>query len=336
MARTSIPKLPWTEARPERVVLVTGPETYFADRAWRVIRDGMRQQDPAVEVHDIDASVYAGGELFTLASPSLFGEPRLIRVEAVEKSSDAFIEDAKRYLAAPDDDTTLVIRHGGGMRGKAVLDLIRKGAGNGIEIECPEVKPRDRLHLVLDEFRRRNLSVDGDAARALTDAFQGDLEELMAALAQVAGHAQGRVTLADVEGVTGGRVEADAFKVADAALRGNATLALVLLRQSLATGHAPMHILAGVNYKIRAMARVYGQYGSAAELAKRVGAAPWQVQRSLDEVRGWTEADLARVVDEAAETEKNIKGGARNPEYALERLILLLARRGKRTAGPMR
>ena len=77
-------------------MLVSGTETVLADRAIRQLRDILKAEDPSLEVVDIDAGSYAPGELITLASPSLFGEPRLLRVENVEKSSDAFLDGDAR------------------------------------------------------------------------------------------------------------------------------------------------------------------------------------------------------------------------------------------------
>ena len=116
-AAAKIDQVPWSGVRPAPVVLVTGPETLLAERAMRSVREQLREADPSLEVSDIDAGQYAPGELLTLASPSLFAEPRLIRVSQVEKCTDAFLEETLAYLAAPADDTVLVLRHGGGVRG---------------------------------------------------------------------------------------------------------------------------------------------------------------------------------------------------------------------------
>ncbi|MFC6235365.1 DNA polymerase III subunit delta, partial [Leucobacter soli] len=105
--------------------------------------------------------------------------------------------------------------------------------------------------------------------------------------------------------------------------------ALLLLRQALLAGTDPIPLLAALNMKVRAMARVFGAQGAGGQFAKRFGMAPWQVERAQRETRGWREADLARAIDLAAETEWLLKGGSRDPEYALERYVLFVARRGR-------
>ncbi len=332
-AKGKIEQLGFAEARPAPIVLISGPEQFLADRAGRDIREALKRADTSLEVHDVDAASYGAGELFTIASPSLFAEPRLIRVEGVEKASDAFIEDTKRYVDSPADDTTLVLRHSGGQRGKALLDAVRGAPGQtagAIEIVCAEVKKdSDRLQLAQREFRRLGAQITPGALRALVAAYGDGLGDLVGAIEQLVSDVGRSLTEEDVERATEGRVEAGAFKVADAATAGRAADALLLLRQALSTGTDPIPMLAALNMKVRAMARVYGAQGSSGQLAKQFGMAPWQAERAVKETRGWRESDLARCVDMAAETEWLLKGGTRDPEYALERYVLFVARKGR-------
>jgi len=94
----------------------------------------LKSEDQSLEVTDIRADDYAAGTLLSVTSPSLFGEPRLVRVSGVEKCSDTFLTEAVSYLAHPQDGATVVLRHtGASVRGKKLLDGIRAGQGNGIE-----------------------------------------------------------------------------------------------------------------------------------------------------------------------------------------------------------
>lgn len=333
-AAQKIPQVEWMEAAPAPVVLLSGPEEFFADRASQRIRETLRDAHSELEVHDVDAASYGAGELFTMASPSLFAEPRLIRVTGVEKCSDAFIEDTKRYIAEPAEDTTLVLRHAGGQRGKALLDAVRKTAG-AIEVPCPELKKdQERLVFAQGELRRLGAQATPGAARMLAAAYaSGSIAELAAACAQLVSDVGTQITEHEVNRATEGRVEANGFKVADAAVAGKRADALVLLRQSLLSGTSTIPILAAINMKLRGMARVYGARGSAGQLAKQFGMAPWMVERAQRDIRGWNEEDLARAIDLAAETEWNLKGGSRDPEYQLERFVSFVALRGRTERG---
>lgn len=328
-AKVAIPQLAWDAVRPAPVVLVSGTETVLADRAMRLLRDILKAEDPTLEVAELDAANYAPGELLTLASPSLFGEPRYIRVDSVEKTSDAFLDEALRYLEAPADDTYLVLRHAGGVRGKKLLDAIRGGAGGGIEIVCAELKrDSDKVDFVQAEFTTARRRVTPGAMRALVSAFSEDLAELAAACRQLLADTEDEITEQVVARYYGGRVEANAFAVADAAIAGRHGEALGLLRHALASGADPVPMIAAIASKIRTMAKLAGARGASGELAQRFGLAPWQVDRARRDLQGWTDAGLGRAIEALAETDAQVKGGGRDPVYALERLVETLSARG--------
>ncbi len=278
---------------------------------------------------DIDAAAYAPGELLTLASPSLFGEARLIRVSGAERCTDAFLEEAVAYLAAPADDTVVLIRHAGGVRGKRLLDAIRAGTGGAIEVACTELKgDQARAEFVSAEARTAGRRIAPGAVRRLVAAFGGDLAELAGAMQQLLDDVEGDITEAEVERYHGGRIETTAFDVADAALAGRLGDALVLLRHALDSGADPVPVVAAFAMKVRGMAKVAGMRGGGGALAGRLGMAPWQVDRARRDAAGWTDAGLAVAVETVAATDAAVKGAGRDPVYALERMVRVIADRG--------
>jgi DNA polymerase-3 subunit delta len=330
-SKAVIPQLAWDAIRPAPIVLVSGTETVLADRAIRQLRDILKAEDPSLEISDIDAGAYSPGQLITLASPSLFGEPRLIRVDNVEKTSDAFLDEALAYLSTPADDTYLVLRHHGGVRGKKLLDAIRGGQGGGIEVVCAELKrDADKFDFVTAEFAAARRRITGGAQRALVSAFSDDLAELAAACQQLLADASDEITEAIVDRYYAGRVETTAFAVADAAIAGRHGEALALLRHALSSGADPVPMVAAFASKVRTMAKLSGQRGSSGELASRFGLAPWQVDRARRDLQGWSDDGLGRAIETLAATDAQVKGGGRDPVYALERLVEAIAARGGR------
>lgn len=328
-AAAKIPQLQWRQVRPAPVILVSGTEELLADRAIRLLRDTLKAEDPSLEVSDLEADGYAPGELMTLASPSLFGEPRLIRVSNVEKLTDAFLTETLRYLEQPADDTYLVLRHGGGVRGKKLLDAIRGGAGGGIEIVCAELKKDvDKMDFASAEFADRKRRVTASALRALVSAFSDDLSELASACQQLLADASEEITEATVEKYYSGRVETNAFKVADAAIAGRRGEALILLRHALSSGADPVPMVAAFAAKLRTMAKLSGARGSSMQLAQQFGLAPWQVDRARRDLQGWSDDGLGRSIELLAETDAQVKGAGRDPVFALERMVSVIAARG--------
>jgi len=325
-----IPQLGWNQVRSAPVVLITGPEAFLADRAVRALRDQLKADDPSLEVSDVNAADYAPGELLTLASPSLFGEPRLIRVEAVEKCNDAFLTEMLDYLPSTAEGTVVVLRHAGGVRGKKLLDAIRSGTGAGVEVVCAELKKdADKYDFAQAEFRSAGKKVTAGALRAITSAFSDDLAELAAACQQLISDASTEITEATVDKYYGGRVETNSFQVADSAIAGRHGEALVTLRHALSSGADPVPMVAAFASKIRTMAKLSGARGGSAQLAKQFGLAPWQVDRARRDLQGWTEEGLGRAIEVLAETDANVKGGGRDPVFALERMVRIISSRGR-------
>jgi DNA polymerase III subunit delta len=318
----------WREAKPAPIVFVSGPETYLADRAIRSIRDQLKVADQGLEIHELSASDYALGQLAALASPSLFMEPRLVVIDGVEKCSDALIEDGLSYLANPSAETTIILRHNSSsVRGKKLVDAIR-ATDLATEIACAEIKKdSEKSAFIQAEFAAANRKITPGALRALADAFADDLAELASACSQLLIDQAETIDEKTVDKYYGGRVETNAFKVADAALAGQSAEALALLRHALATGADPVPVVAAFGMKVRLMAKVYGnKYAS----ASTVGAQPWQIDRARKDLSGWSEEGLANAVQAIATADAAVKGAERDPVFALEKLVLLLSNRGQK------
>jgi DNA polymerase III subunit delta len=328
-ARSAIPQLSWRAPQPAPIVLVSGPEEVCAERAIAGVRDYLRAEDPSLEVSDLRADDYAPGSLLALSSPSLFGEPRLVRVTGVEKCSDAFLAEAISYLAFPQDGATVILRHNGAsVRGKKLLDAVRAGEGGGVEVACPAIKrDSDRFDFAAGEFQSASKRIAPTALRALVSAFADDLTELGAACQQLIADVPGDVTEQVVERYYGGRIETSAFTVADTAIAGRYGDALIALRHALASGADPVPLVAAVASKLRTMARVAGSRESSPALAARLGLKDWQVDRARRDLAGWSESTLGMAIQAAARADADVKGGSRDPVFALERLVTVISTR---------
>lgn len=326
---SAIPQLSWRAPQPAPIVLVSGPEEVCAERAIAGVRDFLRAEDPSLEVSDLRADDYASGSLLGLTSPSLFGEPRLVRVAGVEKCSDAFLSEALAYLSAPQEGATVILRHtGASVRGKKLLDAIRAGTGGGVEVACPAVKrDSDRFDFAAGEFQSTSKRIAPAALRSLVSAFADDLTELAAACQQLIADVPGDIGVETVERYYGGRVETSAFAVADTAIAGRYGDALVTLRHALASGADPVPLVAAIASKLRAMARVAGSREPASALAARLGMKDWQVDRARRDLTGWNEESLGRAIQAAARADAEVKGASRDPVFAVERLVTVIATR---------
>lgn len=326
MSKTEV--VPWHGMREAPIVLVTGSESYLADRVFRELRDRVRIAQPELEVTDLDGANYAVGTLLDVASPSLFGEPRMIRIANGESGGDDFVADIQSYLEVIADDVIVIVRHGGGNRGKKLLDTLRAHPTT-LEVECAELKREaDRVQFASAEFNRLGAKVDRAAVGALAEAFAGDLAELAAACEQIARDALGKpITKEFVDTYYQGREEVTSFAVADMAIDGNRAEALRLLRHAIQSGVDPVPLIAAFAAKLRQLAKVGGYTGSPSNAAKDLGMPPWMIDKSRSALRKWTGPTLGRAILVVAEADSMVKGAGRDPEFAVERMVDRVASR---------
>lgn len=320
-------KTDWRKISPAPVILVFGPEEFLASSAVRRVRDALRNANSDLELHELEASDYSSNQIFSLASPSLFSQPRLIIINAMERCSDAFIEDGKAYIENLAEDTTLIIRHNGSsVRGKALLEALRAN-DHVVEVECPKTDKEGPLTaFVKSEFAEHQRKITDGAVRALVSAFSSDLGELAGACSQIMADSANQIDESLVDRYFGGRVETTSWAIVDAALEGREGDALMLLRHGLNSGVDMIPLIATFSMKIRQMARVFGDRSVQ---PAALGLQPWQLNKIRQSTAGWDDEGLARVLILIADADAAAKGSERQPEYRMEQLVSVVSRRGR-------
>ncbi|MGL5857643.1 MAG: DNA polymerase III subunit delta [Angustibacter sp.] len=339
--------------------LVTGPEDLLRDRAVERIEGAVRDQHPDVQLVRVYPERYSPGDVTARAAPSLFADHTVLVIRDLEDASEDLLVEVRRLIADMPPHIVLVLSHRGSQRGSAVLDAAR-AAGAAVH-ECPGITTdADRTAFIVAEFRRARRQVEPAAAVALLEAVGQDLRELAAACAQLIADTTGEaesptdhpmgstppvrerpgarsdqvsVDVATVTRYYGGRVEATGFKVADAVITGRTDEAVVLLRLALVSGVDPVPIVAVLALGLRSLAKVADAGpGRSIDLARRLGMAPWQVDKARRQLRGWSTAGLARAIEAVATADLAVKGGlpspyrkAGNPRHAAERAVLEIA-----------
>ncbi len=316
----------WRKVTPAPVLLVFGPEEYLVSRVLRSIREQLRLGNPDLEITDIEAADYSGGQLQDLSGPSLFASPRLVIIRGLDRCSDELIEDGISYLDSLGDETTLVLIHNGSsVRGKKLLDALR-GNPNVTEVPCAKLtKDSERAAFITAEFASEGRQITSGAIKALQEAFEKDLAELAAACAQLMQDSSSTISEELVDSYYGGRVETSVFKVADAAIAGQSAKALGLLRHLLASGADPVQIVAGLATTMRRYAKAFG---NRSVTSGDLGVQPWVLEQIRRNLNGWTDEGMARTVIAMADADAAAKGEKRDPIYNLEQLIILISKKG--------
>lgn len=305
--------------------LLLGSEAALADRALAKLQTQLREEK--AEVTLLSASDVLVGDIADALAPSLFSENRALIIRDLQDLPEESKPEIIRYLAEPDPTITVILIHKGGVKGKGLLDQIKKSDVQLIACDAlkKESEKQDFVrHLFLDLGRKATPS----AVNALISAVGTDLRELTAACSQIASDTVGVIDEAMVAKYHQGRIETTGFDVADAALDGDVSRALLTLRNALDSGTDPVMVTSAIASALRGLAKVSGaNRGSKSfELAGVLGMAPWQIDKARRQLGSWSQGAIAQAVGAIAKADAEVKGAAVDPIYALERAVTEIAR----------
>ena len=312
------------------LVLVQGAEALLADRAISKII----ASNPDAQVITLSADEIESGVITDNLAPSLFSDVRVVVIKEIQDLTSDCSDEVGDYLENQDENLTLILWHKGGVKGKALVDKIKKAKAEVIVFEVIK-KDSEKSDFIRSEFKRLERKVSTEAVSALIDSLGSDLQELSAACSQLASDVTFNKIIDedDVRAYQQGRVESTGFDVADAALDGKTAIALINLRNALATGTDPVLIVSALASSLRTLAKVSGQSSSSKsfELASILALPPWQIDKARRQLSGWNEIGLTKAVIAIANADADIKGAASDPIYALERAIMTVcsARSGR-------
>lgn len=306
------------------LVLIQGAESLLADRAIsQVIATKAGAQTSIFSADELEV-----GFITDSLAPSLFADARVVVIKDLQDLTAECSDEVISYLENQDENLTLVLWHKGGVKGKALIDKIKKLNPEIIAAEAIK-KESEKSDFVRAEFKSLERKISTEAVNALIDSLGSDLRELSAACSQLASDvaAQKVIDEDDVARYQMGRVESTGFDVADAALDGKTAIALINLRNALSTGTDPVLIVSALASSLRTLAKVSGASRSAKsfELASTLAIAPWQIDKARRQLTGWSEGGLAKAVVAIAAADADIKGAASDPIYALEQAVMTVS-----------
>ena len=308
------------------ITLLQGGEALLADRAISEIISKFK----GATVTQFEASELELGGITDALAPSLFGDSRIIVVKEIQDLAAELGDEISTYLEAQDESVELVLWHKGGVKGKALLEKIKKVKPTIIPCDVLK-KDGEKSDFIRAEFKRLGRTVSTEAVQALIDALGSDIRELGGACSQLAADvvAGKMIDETDVQKFQNGRIETTGFDVADAALDGRRDVALIALRNALATGTDPVLITSALAGSLRTLAKVSGASRGVKsfDLAGPLGLAPWQIDKARRQLSKWTPATLAGAVVAVAQADADIKGAAVDPIHSLERAIIAITSR---------
>ncbi len=308
-----------------QIVLILGGEAVLADRALSQVL----QQRAGFEKTVLDGTQLDLGKYAETVAPSLFADQRVVVVRDLQDVVSEVQEEIEQQFAHLEPNLHLVFLHKGGVKGKALLEKIKKLKPELITCE-PIKKAADKESFVREEFARHGRKISAAGVTALVEATGSDTRELAAACSQISFDTNaGKAVIdeTDIAKYYQGRVEATGFDVADATLCGNPKAALIALRNALDTGTDPVMIVSALTSSIRTLAKVSGapRNANTFQLAGSLGLAPWQIDKARRQLAKWSPSLIAYSTRELSRADVAIKGAEADPIYALERTVMAIA-----------
>lgn len=307
------------------LILILGGESVLADRALAEALALRADFERTV----LDGAGLEIGRYGEAVAPSLFAEKRVLVLKDLQDVTSEVQEEIESLFDQLDPNLHLIFLHKGGVKGKGLLEKIKKRKPEIITCE-PMKKAADKEEFVREEFSRHGRKISSSAITALVDATGSDTRELAAACSQISFDTNAGKDVIDEEDIAKyyqGRIEATGFDVADATLAGNPTAALIALRNALDSGTDPVMIVSALTSSIRTLAKVSGapRNANAFQLAGSLGLAPWQIDKARRQLSKWSPALIAFSVQELSKADVAIKGAEADPLYALERSVVSIA-----------
>jgi DNA polymerase-3 subunit delta len=326
---------------PSRITIAYGAEAVLVDRVVTEAVAGIRALEPTAQRITIAANIDDGGTIIRDAgAPTLFGDATILVVTGMDTACEEVDLALRDLVAEPSDTAWLIVTHPGGVKGKNLMDALRKAGG--VQTECAAIKKgKDTLDYLSKVVSSHKRSITQDALTVLYDSIGQDLRLLTGAISQLVSDVESDpITGEDARSYFGGVADVSGFVISDAVWDRRSVDALRSLRWAMQSSDsvavATVSALAG---GLRSIVRVAGVGAGASEndVAREAGVPPWKVKVLRRQWSGWSgdQRRLAAAAVALADADGALKGGvldgsSLDPEQKrleLERLILTTAAR---------
>ncbi len=293
------------------MILAVGKEQVLVQRVIEGVVASARKVDPQMVRQDITASdEFASGELANALSPSLFGELTVLVVQGIDEATEDVAAILLNAVGDVPEHVRLVVTHPGGVKGKKLLEAIRKSGA--LEASCSELKGKDLEAALVAEFRKHDRKATSAAINQLQISVGNGLGELLAAVSQLCADVEGdlidEVAVSKYyEGVAG----IMGWDLSDSMWAAKPVELLEKFRWAIANdANSAVPSVSAISSGLRALIK----YASAPtnlsenELAPLVGVPPWKLRILRTQKQKWHPDQLAVAARLLALADRSSKG----------------------------
>ncbi len=299
-----------------KLLLAVGKESVLVSRVIESAVHHARQMDPNFIRQDITASdENSVADFVTAMSPSLFGELTVLVVNGIDGATEQLAEQITSNLAQIPDHIKLIFTHPGGVKGKRLLDIIRKAGA--VEANCSELKSKDLEAALIAEFKKHGRKTTSGAVTQLQTSVGTGLGELLSAVSQLCSDIEAE--LIDEEHVRtyySGVSDVMGWTLSDAMWNAQPLEVLEQLRWAVQSDNsAAVPAISAISSGLRALVKFAGAPAGLAEneLAGFVGVPPWKLRLLRNQKNRWTPEQLATAARLLAQADRASKGTSYDP-----------------------
>jgi DNA polymerase-3 subunit delta len=312
------------------VLVVSGSERFFVDRALRAIRRAVLADSPPGFNDDVFEGKGCNAARIVDAAQTLpmLAQQRFVLVRDADALAAGELDKLASYLDNPSPSSCVVMlaeKLDGRTR------FARRAAKLGIVVDAAPLRFGDLRTFLHAEVSRRGARIAPDAAAALLDALGADLPAIDDALERLSLYVGTGATIGtgDVAAcVTRVRVES-IWSLVDAVGLRDRRAALQAAASLLADREPPLRILAMVARQLRMVGRMQAALAGGAappEAARQAGAPPFKARELATAAKRFEPRLLARAFAILAQTDVALKGGKRPGDSVLQGALLELTR----------
>ncbi len=294
-----------------KVVLAVGKEAVLIQRVIDGVMRSARATDPHTVRTDLAAdSDAAVGELTVALSPSLFGEANVVVISGIDSATDDVAPMLVDACTNTPEHVRLVLLHPGGVKGKKLLDTIRKSGV--LEASTSELKGKDLEAALTAEFRKHGKKPTAEAITQLQQAIGTSLSELLAAISQLCADSttdiiDGQIVAEFYEGVA----DVKGWNVSDALWNAKPIEVLEQFRWAVHQDNsAAVPMVMAMASGLRTLLKYAGAPAGMSEgdLASMLAVPPWRIRYLRAQKAKWNPEQLAMATKLLALADRASKG----------------------------
>ncbi len=306
-----------------------GDEEFFTHIALTAVKNAfLKDADRTLSLFEFEGDETPGGVIFDeIRTLSFFaGKMKLVVVEKADEFVEKNRELLEKYLLKPAKHTKLVLVCTKWDKRTKLSTLTDKV---GISIECKKLKEHLLAGWVITHAKFHKKTISAPAAQRLIDDVGNNLSILDKHLEKLSIYLGERTTICehDVDALVGMDRSRTVFELTEAVAQRNVPQALKILNQMLTHGEDSVKIISLLAWQIKRLWRakqILNGGGNESMATAELQILPFFAKRFFEQLKRYTEADLARNHALLLDSDVRSKTASFNTALMLEMLVYKL------------